>query len=120
MHPREAKRDKLERYIIEACKQCGRNTLMTLEDLTAWEIYAKRGDADELRSLAHPGEIDALAELAKSGASTRIAVGPEGGFTDEEVAIARQHRWHMVSLGSRILRIETAALALVAKIVVRC
>jgi 16S rRNA (uracil1498-N3)-methyltransferase len=116
-HPREAKREKLERYIIEACKQCGRNTLMSLEELTAWETYAKRGDDNDLRILAHPGEAGALADLAKAQALTRIAVGPEGGFADEEIAVARQQRWQAVSLGSRILRIETAAIALVAKIV---
>src|SRR5438552_275704 len=35
-HPREAKREKLERQVIEASKQCGRNVLMKIDDLTAW------------------------------------------------------------------------------------
>jgi 16S rRNA (uracil1498-N3)-methyltransferase len=39
-------------------------------------------------------------------------VGPEGGFTDEEVALAREAGWRVVSLGNRILRVETAALAM--------
>ena len=42
-----------------------------------------------------------------------LAVGPEGGFTDEEVAFARQHGWHIVGLGSRTLRVETACVMLV-------
>jgi 16S rRNA (uracil1498-N3)-methyltransferase len=117
-HPREAKREKLERYIIEACKQCGRNTLMKLEELTEWEAYASRGNNEDQRILAHPGEAGILADLAKADAMTRIAVGPEGGFTDEEIAIAQKHRWRGLSLGPRILRIETAAIALVAKFVV--
>ena len=41
-----------------------------------------------------------------------VAVGPEGGFSDEEIADAAKLDWRIVSLGPRILRIETAALAL--------
>jgi 16S rRNA (uracil1498-N3)-methyltransferase len=45
----------------------------------------------------------------------RIAVGPEGGFTDEEVALAINRGWLAMNLGPRILRIETAAIALAAR-----
>jgi RsmE family RNA methyltransferase len=45
-------------------------------------------------------------------ATVHLAVGPEGGFTDEEVAAA--NGWQVVRLGPRILRVETAALALAA------
>ena len=45
-----------------------------------------------------------------------LAIGPEGGFTDEEVALAVKAGWQTVNLGPRILRIETAALALVAMV----
>jgi len=44
----------------------------------------------------------------------QILLGPEGGFTKEEVAIARDAGWRIVSLGKRILRAETATLASVA------
>jgi 16S rRNA (uracil1498-N3)-methyltransferase len=47
-----------------------------------------------------------------------LAVGPEGGFTDEEIAAAHAAGWRPVSLGSRILRVETAALALAARLVI--
>jgi 16S rRNA (uracil1498-N3)-methyltransferase len=111
-HPREAKRDKLERHVIEASKQCGRNVLMKIDELTAWADYAMRGDAEGMRILAHPHQAEDWAALPKGRAPVRIAVGPEGGFTEEEVALALQHGWHTVSLGPRILRIETAAVVL--------
>jgi 16S rRNA (uracil1498-N3)-methyltransferase len=41
-----------------------------------------------------------------------VAVGPEGGFTDEEVAMADKAGWRLLDLGPRILRVETAAIAL--------
>ena len=43
------------------------------------------------------------------------AVGPEGGFTDEEVGQARSAGWTAVGLGPRILRVETAALVLAVR-----
>lgn len=43
-------------------------------------------------------------------------VGPEGGFTNEEVAIAKDKDFHVVSLGKRILRAETASMVLLANI----
>ena len=51
-----------------------------------------------------------------SPCATRIAVGPEGGLTDSELAAARAAGWKTVSLGPRILRVETAAVALAAAI----
>jgi 16S rRNA (uracil1498-N3)-methyltransferase len=109
LHPRDCKRDKLERYVIEASKQCGRNVLMKIADLTEWEAYCSRGNVGELRVLAHPGG-GGMTRLSQRPA--RIAVGPEGGFTDVEVALAVQHGWQTVGLGPRILRVETAALVL--------
>ena len=44
----------------------------------------------------------------------QFAIGPEGGFTDEELAAARAAGWRPLSLGPRILRVETAAIALAA------
>ena len=46
-----------------------------------------------------------------------MAVGPEGGFTDDEVALASSAGWQVIDLGPRILRVETAALTLAACVV---
>src|SRR6267142_868992 len=62
-HPRDSKREKLERYVIEASKQCGRNVLMKVEDLTKWEAYCPRGGLGDLRVLAHPGQALDLTSL---------------------------------------------------------
>jgi 16S rRNA (uracil1498-N3)-methyltransferase len=111
VHPGEGKREKLHRYVIEASKQCGRNVLLHLEPLTDWDGYAKRADLPAVRVLAHPGGAD-LIEL--QGLDLAVAVGPEGGFTDEEVDFAWRAGWQIVGLGPRILRVETAALTLAA------
>jgi 16S rRNA (uracil1498-N3)-methyltransferase len=111
VHPRETHREKLQRYVIEASKQCGRNVLLRVEPLTDWEEYARRGGLPPARVLAHPSGED---EWPMAEGDLALAVGPEGGFTEEEVARAREAGWHLVGLGPRILRVETAALVLTA------
>ncbi|MCI0457306.1 MAG: 16S rRNA (uracil(1498)-N(3))-methyltransferase [Gemmataceae bacterium] len=112
VHPREAKLEKLQRYVIEASKQCGRNVLMEVKSLESWESYARRAELPALRVLAHPGGT--AQEALTPGSALTVAVGPEGGFTDEEVEMARSAGWRLMDLGPRILRVETAALVLAA------
>lgn len=107
----EAKVGKLERYVIEASKQCGRNVLMKIGPSQAWANYVL-ARPDERRWIAHPqAEIQGRQPTAKA-TSLRVAIGPEGGYTDGEVAAALANGWEPVSLGPRILRVETAAIAL--------
>jgi 16S rRNA (uracil1498-N3)-methyltransferase len=122
---------RLRRTVIEAAKQCGRNRLMQLEEPLSWSDLIARSSAASIRLLAHPynGDItDYRAMLAdhdcrKSSNGEIIsnvpiaiiaAVGPEGGFADDEVALAAASGWRTLSLGPRILRVETAAIALAA------
>jgi 16S rRNA (uracil1498-N3)-methyltransferase len=118
VHPRETRRDKLERYVIEASKQCGRNVLLQVQPLADWESYCRRDDLPAWRVLAHArpdAEIQSGGHLDSGAKGDRVfAVGPEGGFTDEEVAVARGAGWEVIDLGPRILRVETAALVLAA------
>src|SRR5207253_2740720 len=96
---------------IEASKQCGRNVLMRIGQLTPWDDYCRRADLPMRRLLAHPtGEA---LDTPKT-CDTVVAVGPEGGFTDDEVVLARAAGWCIVGLGPRILRVETAAIVLAA------
>jgi 16S rRNA (uracil1498-N3)-methyltransferase len=112
---REAKRDKLERYVIEASKQCGRNVLMRIAVRPLSEFLHDNRLVGQ-RLLAHPGGEPAVAETASPrGTDVVAAVGPEGGFTDDEVAEALAAGWRAIDLGPRILRVETAAILLAAQ-----
>ena len=115
IQPREAKLEKLERYVIEASKQCGRNVLMRVAAPAAWSDYCAQAAAGEIRWLAHPQGDPQGRRLSAAPKMIRIAAGPEGGFTDEEVELARQHGWELIGLGPRILRVETAALAMACR-----
>ncbi len=108
---REAKPERLERYVIEASKQCGRNVLLRVQPYTDWVGYCRRAELPAARVLAHVGETG---QGIPSGEAAALAVGPEGGFTEEEVAAALEAGWRVVGLGPRVLRVETAALVLTA------
>jgi len=113
--PNEAALGRLRRYVIEAAKQCGRNRLLQIAPPQTLPEFSRHASRAALRLLAHPGpDAGPIAELALPGPPGAVccAVGPEGGFTDEELAAA--DGWRRVSLGPRILRVETAAVALAA------
>ncbi len=106
--------DKLRRLVIEASKQCGRNRLMEITQPIAWGEYVTTAVSPQ-RVIAHPsGELN---EQLSSGVETIAAIGPEGGLSDAEVELAIKSGWQCVALGPRILRIETAAIALAAKLI---
>lgn len=106
---------KLDRYVIEASKQCGRNRLMEITPAASWTQYLSDTQSP-VRLLAHPGgqSINDLRAQLTAQQAVVVAIGPEGGFTDEEVLQAAQAGWQTVGLGPRLLRIETAAVALVS------
>jgi 16S rRNA (uracil1498-N3)-methyltransferase len=112
---------RLRRTVIEASKQCGRNRLMQIDGPMDWpDFIAARADVS-CRLLAHPQpQSDQPSLILPPNAPVLLAVGPEGGFTNEEVVLASAAGWRTVDLGPRILRVETAALMLAALVVGRC
>lgn len=114
---------RLERTVIEASKQCGRNRLLEIEEPSRWAEFVQRTGQDAWRWIAHPGGQSAQsvglssARTLPRASTAMVAIGPEGGFGDEEVALALAAGWQPVDLGPRILRIETAAVWLCALLV---
>jgi 16S rRNA (uracil1498-N3)-methyltransferase len=82
---------------------------MQVEPLASWQDYCTRADLASLRILAHPG---GSSESWPSAVDVALAVGPEGGFTQDELDSANAAGWKLVDLGPRILRVETAAIVL--------
>ncbi|MFT5304478.1 MAG: 16S rRNA (uracil1498-N3)-methyltransferase [Mariniblastus sp.] len=109
---------RLGKQVIEASKQCGRNTLMeilpeqTLDSLAAELDEHTNGSKDAaLRLIADPYQGATIGELAgQSLKAVVIAVGPEGGFDDTELATAFELGFSPVRFGPSILRVETACL----------
>lgn len=118
VRPNDGTIERLRRTVIEASKQCGRNRLMDVS-IAAWPDFLRVAPAAAMRLIAHPGgsanrSASPVATQARVSERPTIwaAVGPEGGFTDAEVAAAIELGWQPLDLGSRILRIETAALVI--------
>lgn len=110
--PGLGKLDKLRQTIVEACKQCGRTRLMELTDPLSWrDCLAQEFSGREAR-IAHPTGTTLPATGQASGLPQLFLVGPEGGFTDHEVAEALAAGARPLQLGPRILRIETAVVAI--------
>lgn len=106
--------DRWRRICLEACKQSRRPYLPEIrEPATLARIVADSGSL----WLAHPSGENAAQALPRHTASLKsmtVLIGPEGGFTEEEVAQATAQGAKLVALGPGILRIETAAVALLA------
>lgn len=106
--------ERLERGVIEACKQCGRNRLMEIGEPTTVAAIIAEKPAAVIGLLAEPtGEPLALATL-QNAPEVIALVGPEGGFTDAERTTAEANGFHAVSLAPHVLRVETAAVAIAA------
>ncbi len=118
VHPETRQLQKLRRFVIEASKQCGRNQLMEVAELTRLEDYLAAAPASALRWMADPAGTSTprLSSNSDGPLSACLAVGPEGGFSRSECILAREAGWHLISWGPRTLRIETACLVMAAQI----
>ena len=143
VHPGEGKVEKLRRYVIESAKQCGRNRLMEIKTPEKWSSFAQNADVSTMRCLADPtgkplsfsprpgtpgrgvggeGPVFDGCEPLTPNPSPRstgargviVAIGPEGGWSEKELTSGDEAGWLKVCLGPRILRMETAAIAVVA------
>jgi 16S rRNA (uracil1498-N3)-methyltransferase len=115
--PREAKLERLRKTVVESSKQCGRNILMAIDEPVDFPTLLEREQASDNRLwIAHPGRGRLELGPEQNEKPIVFAIGPEGGFTVDEVERAERRGWAAVSLSRTVLRIETAALVAVARV----
>jgi 16S rRNA (uracil1498-N3)-methyltransferase len=107
--------------VREAVEQSGRTRLPTVDGVISFQDALRGAKESEIAFIAYESEqerylLSEVSLLAQRG-SAALMVGPEGGFTESEVAEARAEGVVPVSLGRRILRAETAAIAGTALVV---
>jgi 16S rRNA (uracil1498-N3)-methyltransferase len=114
------KRQRWQKIAIEACRQCGRTDIPEIGEIVSL--------TDVLRS-SHPGWLNVICWEEESVRGIRetlrdrgcdgikgcqIVIGPEGGFGKNEIDQARQAGFVSVSMGKRVLRVDTAAVAVIS------
>jgi 16S rRNA (uracil1498-N3)-methyltransferase len=108
------KREHWQAVAVAACEQSGRARLPQVEAPARLDEALALAAPEDSRITLAPGAGVALASLPAGTGSVALLIGPEGGLTEAEVALACGAGFEPRSLGPRILRTETAALAALA------
>jgi 16S rRNA (uracil1498-N3)-methyltransferase len=115
--------ERWRRIALEASKQSRRTDIPEIADPVALKLALERETSAHRILLSETEQQTTLtAALIAPGQSHEdaanithaLAIGPEGGWTPDEMALFTTHHWQHVTLGPRILRAETAAIAAIA------
>ncbi|ASK35854.1 16S rRNA (uracil(1498)-N(3))-methyltransferase [Alcanivorax sp. N3-2A] len=106
------KREHWHQVIVSACEQCGLNRPPRLAGIDTLAAFIDQ--ASGLRLVAHPGEAPLGATALRGTERITLLTGPEGGFAPDELDAALTAGFQPFALGERVLRAETAPVALLA------
>lgn len=107
----EKKIERWQKIALEACKQSGRAKLMRIEPPVDFEKFIQTADGAKILFAERGGESFSA---VKAGKKITALVGSEGGWDDLEIEFAAENGFRIVTLAGRILRAETAAIAVSA------
>ncbi|MEO1889311.1 MAG: 16S rRNA (uracil(1498)-N(3))-methyltransferase [Cycloclasticus sp.] len=99
--------------VYRACEQCGRNVPPLLNvtlDLADW----LGGDLPPSKIIFEPGKVETLKTYQQPDGAVAVLIGPEGGFSEQEVDDAQRAGFVALGFGPRVVRNETAAIASIA------
>jgi 16S rRNA (uracil1498-N3)-methyltransferase len=118
LEEREAKQKKAHRWqeiAVKAVQQSRRAKLPRVESYRSFQEALKVCQKEGLKILLYEKEGENLKNVLRENPPQRIyaMIGPEGGFTEEEVKLAKEKGFIPIQLGQRILRTETAAITLI-------
>lgn len=100
---------------IAACEQSGRAIVPTVHaPLSLVQWLGQHASPETLNLILDPVGAQRLASFSKPQHMIQLLIGPEGGLSAAEIALARQHHFQSIVIGPRILRTETAALTAIA------
>jgi 16S rRNA (uracil1498-N3)-methyltransferase len=110
--PRHDRADRWQKIALAATKQCGRCLIPQIEPMMPLADFFTRAPAHAARIIPHEQvvEKELLSAVPAGIGHVVLCIGPEGGFTEDEVGLAVSAGFIPVSLGPRRLRAETAAL----------
>ena len=104
--------ERLKKIIIESTEQSGRGDLLSVEKIMTTQEVLDTGILPQEKVVMHPSGISFKQYKDSTNQfSFGVFVGPEGGFSDKEIALFKKYNMPVVSLGTQILRAETANIA---------
>ncbi len=100
---------------ISACEQSGRSKIPVIKSPIEFDQISEGITTNSLNLLLHPDNLEESSNLPNEySGDINIFIGPEGGFSQDEVLLLKKQNCINIQLGSRILRTETAPLAIIA------
>ena len=117
---KEKKKQRMQKIALEASKQCGRAKVPEVLEVLSFKEAIADAKENDLKILPYEAENkqklkDILLEN-KNSIKIAIFIGPEGGFDEEEIKLAKDNGFKTVTLGPRIMRTETAPLACISAV----
>jgi len=114
----ETHQARWKRIALEAAQQSERWTLPTILPIQTFQQFLETPRPDQAIFMAEREEGASLITIPcstdKTGAGVVVIIGPEGGWSAEELEAAQSHKWAFASFGKEILRAETASIAALA------
>lgn len=107
------KHEQWQKLAIAACEQCGRNVLPVLHAPSLFTDWVNLS-TNQVRLTLHPRAEKAFRHISMSPTGARLLIGPEGGFSEQEIYQTEQNGFQTIQLGPRILRTETAAVSAIS------
>ena len=105
----EKKQQQWQKIAISACEQSGRNIVPIINCVETLESWCHK-KTDAVKITLHPRASYSINTLPDNINNIQLLIGPEGGFTDDEIALTKTLNFTETQLGPRVLRTETAAL----------
>lgn len=109
----EKKMQHWQAVIKSACEQSGRAHLPIIHSPSFYSDALNNTHQTDIKIIASPEGKQSQANKFKQASSCVCAIGPEGGFSLQEIQIAEQLGFNALKIGGRILRLETAVIAIV-------
>ena len=117
---KEKKKVRMQRIAQEASKQCQRAVVPEVLEVLSFKEALLHAQENDLKLLPYEAEnknkLKDILKQNKNSKTIAVFIGPEGGFDEEEISLARQSGFQILTLGPRIMRTETAPLACISAI----
>ncbi|OZG71863.1 16S rRNA (uracil(1498)-N(3))-methyltransferase [Hahella sp. CCB-MM4] len=112
---KEKRRGHWQQVVVSACEQSGRAVVPQVTEIASVDDWLNSIEA-ELKLILHPHDkpenvTPLWQDNSRSPASIALLIGPEGGFSEDEVSLAESRGFKRLCLGPRVLRTETAPVA---------